>query len=353
MRIRDLGFTPGILPPGDTNSIIDISGVGVGHATIADGEVQSGVTALLPHRGNLFREKVPAAVHVINGFGKSAGLMQIAELGSIETPILLTNTFGVGTASQALIRMMLRDNPEIGRTTGSVNPVVCECFDGYLNDIRSFPVKEEHCFEALRRAAEDAGPPEEGAVGAGRGMSCYELKGGIGTSSRRLCCGAASYTLASLVLTNFGKLEELVVCGRMLGREISGSGVLSPGGGQDHGGSVIVILATDAPLLPRQLGRLARRAVAGLSRTGSIIAGGSGELVIAFSTARRIEHFPSRDVHSMSMLDETLLDVLFAGAVESVEESVLNSLAAAVSVRGMDDHVRHSLAELMAEGKLN
>ena len=176
-RITDYGVNTGILPRGPRNAITDVEGVRVGHCTLADGPVQTGVTAVLPHGGNLFREKLLAACHVINGFGKSAGLVQVEEMGTLETPVLLTNTFAVGAASEALVRHMLADNPDIGRETGTVNPVVCECNDGFLNDIRGFAVREEHVLRALASASEDF---EEGAVGAGRGMSCHQLKGGIG-----------------------------------------------------------------------------------------------------------------------------------------------------------------------------
>ena len=203
---------------GEQNSICDVPGVLVGHKTLAHEEIQTGVTAVLPHGGNLFRDKVPAAVHVINGFGKTAGSIQISELGTLETPILLTNTLSVGTVSDALVRYMLRQNPEIGVDTGTVNPVVLECNDGYLNDIRSLSVTVRDVEEALNSASVHC---EEGAVGAGRGMSCFGLKGGIGTASRVLEFDGVPYTMGVLVLTNFGSLEDFTICGNRVGEQIS------------------------------------------------------------------------------------------------------------------------------------
>lgn len=395
MQARAWGIAPGRLSPGETNTIMDVEGVGVGHVTFAEGRRQTGVTAVLPHQKNMFLEKVPAATHVINGFGKSTGLIQIQELGSLETPVILSNTFSVGSAYQALVDTAIKQNPEIGRSTGTVNPAVFECNDGVLNDIHEYRATAPHVHRAIQQArqraeqqaqreaqqsalqkarqntqvqVEEPGKEgrEEGAVGAGRGMCCYGLKGGIGSSSRRFelknryastdVSGTPFFTLGALVLTNFGSLKDLRIEGRPLGTELYAyqeiraslekSRPRIPEGEQ---GSVIVLLATDAPLSPRQLGRIARRASAGLNRTGSFIAGGSGEIVLVFSTAYTISHFPTRTVVDRPCVHEDLLDRFFLAAVESVEEAVLNSLIAAERVEGRDGHVRCSLADYLPE----
>ena len=343
--LRDIGYRPGRLPTGERNSITDVPGVRVGHSTISDGDRQTGVTAILPRPGDMFREKLPAAYHVINGFGKTTGLIQIRELGVLETPILLTNTLSVGTVWDALARYMLKDNPDIGRETGTVNPVVCECNDGYLNDIRGFHVTPSMVYESLESADDDF---KCGAVGAGRGMSCYELKGGIGTASRTIRAAGESFVVGALLLTNFGSLEDLVFLGRPLGFELSRD--IQPRAGDP--GSVITILATNAPLSSRQLGRLTRRAVAGLSRTGSAMASGSGEIVLAFSTAYTVPHYAPSGVLELRLLHEDCMDSLFRAAVESVEEAVLDSLWSAETTRGRDGHVRYGVRELAAAKEL-
>lgn len=215
-RIRDYGIIIGDLPAGRRNSITDLEGISVGHTTIHDNDINTGVTALIPHSGNLFREKFAAAVHVVNGFGKSAGLIQVEELGTLETPILLTNTFGVGTCLNHLIKYMMEENKDIGTTTGTVNPVVFECNDSYLNDIRGMHITEEHASAAVKSASADF---EEGSVGAGAGMSCYKLKGGIGTASRIIKIDGKKYTVGMLVLTNMGLLDELIVSGDSTGKK--------------------------------------------------------------------------------------------------------------------------------------
>lgn len=343
-RIRDYGIAVGRMEPGPKNALTDVGGVTVGHCTLADGDVQTGVTAVLPHGDNMFREKLLAACHVINGFGKSVGLVQIAEMGTLETPILLTNTFAVGAASEAMIRHMLARNPDIGRETGTVNPVVCECNDGWLNDIRRLSVREEHVLSALSSAAPDFAL---GAVGAGRGMSCYQIKGGIGTASRRIPAGNAVFTLGALVLSNFGCMADLTVDGRRIGRAIEAA---DPP--MEEQGSVIVVLATDLPLTERQLGRIARRASVGLARTGAYMGNGSGEIVLAFSTAARIVHHETAPVLSLSVLNENLMDLPFRAAAEAVEEAVLDSMVCAGAVTGRDGHVRRSLAEYIVRDGL-
>lgn len=319
----DQGYRFGFLPRGPKNLITDVQGVRVGHVTLADGDVQTGVTAMIPGPGSSFREKFPAAVHVINGFGKSCGLMQVAELGTLETPILLTNTFSVPECSAALLSWMLGGHEEIGRTTGTVNPVVMECNDGRLNDIRRRSITQEQALEALQGASSDF---EEGSIGAGRGMRCYGYKGGIGSSSRQVQIGGVTYTVGSLLLTNFGSKADLLISGKAVGE----SHAIEP-----DQGSCIIILATDAPLDARQLGRCARRAQNGLARTGSITGGGSGEIVLMFSTVNRVPHHSDKPLLTCNCLHEEYLDVFFRAVVECVEESVISSLLHATTVTGM------------------
>ena len=334
-RLRDLGVTIGTLPAGPGNAITDVAGVTVGHVTLSDGPVQTGVTAVIPHAGNPFRDKLPAAVHVVNGFGKSTGLMQLAELGTLETPVVLTNTLSVGTASTALVRHMLESTPEIGASTGTVNPIVMECNDGaWLNDIRGLHVGEEH----VRAALDGAGPAvAEGNLGAGTGMSCYGLAGGIGTASRVVSRGPRSYAVGALTLCNMGRMEDLRVDGRPVGRLVAE---------RIEQGSIIVLLATDAPLDARQLRRLAVRGGAGIGRTGTHFGSGSGDVVLAFSTAETVPHaMPDDPEVSRRSLHEDALDPLFRAAIEATEEAILNALLAAGPTRGKQGRRRRSLAE--------
>lgn len=355
---------------GPTDSIVDVAGVAVGHVTIADGDLQTGVTAVLPHAGNLFRDKAPAACRVFNGFGKSVGLMQVEELGVVESPILLSNTFAMPACVDGALDLLLTENPDIARETGSANVVALECNDGYLSDMRRRPVTREHVAEAIRLAREAsrirkaegpyAGVFARGSVGAGRGMSCYGLKGGIGTASRVAAVRGRPYTVGALALTNFGRLSDLAPHGRPLGLEIEalggpaaarvrsaasdGSGVGSPGDG-----SVVVVLATDAPVDSRQLRRMCMRAMSGLARTGAVMGGGSGELALAFSTAYTVAHdCPDSESGLLQrvVLHEEMLDPLFRAATDCVEASVLDSLYSAETVVGRDGHERVALSEL-------
>ena len=333
----DQTLFPSRLPPGPRNAITDVAGVTVGHCTLDDGEIQTGVTAVLPHGGNLFREKVPAGCAVFNGFGKTMGLMQLAELGTLETPIVLTNTLSAGTAYTALVRRALEENPSIGVSTGTVNPLVCECNDGQLNDIRSLPITEDHVFQALAAAAPGFA---EGAVGAGRGMVCYGCKGGIGTASRRAELPGTAFTVGALVLTNYGRAGDL----RRMGRPPAPQGEVTP-----DRGSVITLLATDAPLSARQLDRLSRRAIAGLCRSGSIIGSGSGELAVSFSTACRVPHAGDALFLDLRVLHEDYMDALFAAAAEAVEDAVYSSLLHAETVTGVRGTTVRSLGEKLAD----
>lgn len=311
-RARDIGLTPGVLPTGPLNAITDVAGVRVGHSTVIEGPgVRTGVTAILPHSGNLFRDKVPAAVVVANGFGKLAGSTQVNELGEIETPILLTSTLNVPRVADALIDYMLAlpGNENVR----SINPLVAETNDGFLNDIRGRHVGRDHVFAALRGA--QSGPVEEGAVGAGAGTMAFGYKGGIGTSSRK----AGAYTVGVLVQTNFG--GELAIAGAPVGRELRAA-TGSAAGSAD--GSIIMVIATDAPVDSRNLRRMAARAVWGLARTGSTGSNGSGDYSIAFSTVRR----PPSTVANDDM------SPLFTAVIEATEEAIYNSLFKAVTVTG-------------------
>ena len=261
---KNRGIRVGKLPCGPLDKISDVPGVTVGHCTLSDGEVQTGVTALLPHPGDIFHDKVMAASHVINGFGKTTGLVQIEELGTLETPILFTNTLSVGTVETALVKYMLDRNPDICETTGSVNPVVCECNDSGLNDIRGLHVTEENVWAALADCRADFA---EGAVGAGRGMRCHGLKGGIGSASRVVELDGKPYTIGALVLSNHAVFDDLVVAGTPIQTLLDAS--IPP---HEDKGSIITVLATDIPLSERQLRRLCHRALVGLSRTGSTTA---------------------------------------------------------------------------------
>lgn len=338
-RIRDYGITIGEYPKGKRNAITDVDGVKIGHVTLSDGSVKTGVTGILPHEGNLFREKLPAAVHVINGFGKSIGTVQIEELGTLETPIVLTNTLSVGVACDALIDYMLEHNPEIGDTTGTVNPVVCECNDGFLNDIRGKHVKQQHVWQAFEHATGDV---TEGAVGAGTGMSCFGLKGGIGTASRKLEWDGGDYTIGVLVLSNFGRMDDFVLDGKKAGKRIA-----TDSEDETDKGSIVVIVATDVPLSEHQLKRVIKRSSIGIARTGSFTANGSGEIVIGFSTAVRIPHDDQEDFIDMKLVHENRLDSLFHAVAEATEEAILNSLICAETTTGRNGNRRNSLKEYM------
>lgn len=327
----------GALKAGPLGTIADVAGVTVGHCTLDDGAVQTGVTVIRPHQGDVYRNKVPAAASVINGFGKSIGLVQVDELGVIETPIALTNTFGVGTVANAQIRHAIEANPSIGREWPTVNPLVVECNDGYLNDIQALAVREAHyvhAFEACGSAF------ERGSVGAGRGMSCFDLKGGIGSASRVCDIAGRSFTTGALVLANFGRLPMLILGGVAMGQTLSASEALKP-----EQGSIIMIIATDAPLDARQLRRLSMRAAAGLARTGSVYGHGSGDISLALTTAYTVPHLDDF-VEVPALVSDARLDPLFQAAADSVEQAIVDALFSAVSVTGRDGHRRLSIKDI-------
>ena len=338
---KSRGIRVGKLPCGPLDKISDVPGVTVGHCTLADGDVQTGVTALLPHQGDIFHDKVMAASHVINGFGKTTGLVQIDELGTLETPILFTNTLSVGTVETALVKYMLDKNPDICETTGSVNPVVCECNDSGLNDIRGLHVTEENVRAAL---ADCRAVFAEGAVGAGRGMRCHGLKGGIGSASRVVELDGKQYTIGALVLSNHAVFDDLVVAGTPIQSLLDAH--IPP---HEDKGSIITVLATDIPLSERQLRRLCHRALVGLSRTGSFCGNGSGEIVIAFTTANRVPHYSEKAILPMGMLHDDAINPLFRAVAECVEESVLSSLLHAETVTGHHGRTVRCLSDLLDE----
>lgn len=332
-------YSFGILKKGTRNLITDVPGIKVGHCTLSDGDVQTGVTAIIPAEGDVFHDKCLAAAHVINGFGKSMGLVQVEELGTIETPLILTNTLSAGTAFTACAKYMMERNPLIGKDEGTVNPVILECNDGYLNDIRALSVKEEHVFAALDSAAEEF---ELGAVGSGRGMSCYQLKGGIGSASRIFEVDGKEYTMGALVMTNFGTLIDLNIAGNAYGRKLADKP-------EDAKGSCIMVLATNAPLSSRQLLRVAHRAQSGLARTGAVTEYGSGEVVVAFSTENRVHM--SDKMWNASFLNDYELDPAFRAATETIEEAIVRSMLEAETVCGVDNHKRLSLKEALEKIK--
>ncbi len=341
-RIRDFGIKIGRLETGLNNSISDIEGITVGHVTLSEKNMQTGVTAILPHQGDIFKEKLIASTYVINGFGKSMGTIQVNELGTLETPIILTNTLSIGTASDALIEYMLEQNEEIGRTTGTVNPIVAECNDMLLNDVRAKYVNKEHIFDAIGSASVEF---LEGTAGAGTGMLCYSIKGGIGTASRLMPMGHGTYKLGVLVLTNFGILSDLIVNGNPVGDALKDK-ILHTKDEKDKG-SIIIIVATDLPVSERQLNRIIKRTVTGLSKTGSIITTGSGEVVIGFSTATRIPHDQPKDLLQTKTIHEEDIDLAFRAVGEATEEAVLNSLITATHIVGRDGNERPTLINLL------
>jgi D-aminopeptidase len=353
-RAREAGVVVGIFEPGPVNAITDVAGVRVGQVTRIEGAgehaIRTGVTAVLPHGGNLFQERVPAAIHVGNAFGKLLGSTQVRELGELETPILLTCTLCVWRAADAMVEWLLRQ-PGM-ENVGSINPVVGETNDGFLNDIRARPIRAEDVVAALEGAR--TGPVEEGAVGAGTGTIAFGFKAGIGTSSRRLPAQFGGYTLGVLVQTNFGGI--LTINGAPVGRELgrfafqqatppppapAPSHRLGDRGGpaRDDGtsadGSIMIVLATDAPLDARNLDRLAARALAGLARTGSSMSNGSGDYVIAFSTAESVRRRPTDQPRTIPDLPNDAISPLFEAAIEATEEAIYDSLFRAVTMTGV------------------
>ena len=329
-RARDLGLKIGVLPAGKFNAITDVSGVKVGQTTLMSGEnIRTGVTAILPHGGNLFQSKVPAAIFVGNGFGKLSGSTQIAELGTLESPVILTNTLNVAEGIQGVIEYTLsqKGNEQVQ----SVNAVIGETNDGNLNDIRGRHVTKQDVLRAIQSA--EGGPVAEGSVGAGTGTVCFGFKGGIGTSSRKLPQSLGGYTVGVIVQTNFGGVLQIdgVPVGEELGKFSFSDKLLN-----NVDGSCMIVVATDAPLDARNLERLAKRAFMGMGKTGGIASNGSGDYVIAFSTAEtnRVLHQPAQSVNEAVYLHNDFTSQLFMAAIEATEEAVINSLLAAKTMTG-------------------
>ncbi|MGZ4124792.1 MAG: DmpA family aminopeptidase [Actinomycetota bacterium] len=348
-RARDFGVVVGRLPTGERNAITDVTGVRVGHTTLVRdpapngrGAVRTGVTAIFPHEGLPWVERVYAGTHVLNGYGEMIGTNQINEWGLLHSPIVLTSSLAIGKAYDATVRWRA-ERHGVTTSDGGDMPVVSECDDSFLNDVTTFPLADQDVFDALDAAHE--GDVEEGCVGAGTGMQCFDLKGGIGTASRVVEAEMGGYTVGALALTNFGVRSEMLLLGVPIGREITD---LMP---EEHSeGSCVCVIATDAPMLPHQLRRIAQRAGLGLARTGSTARNGSGELMIAFSTANRLplrHDEPSIEVRAL--LDgpaedqPARLSALFEATIEAVEEAVANALFTATTTSGRDGNVLHAL----------
>jgi D-aminopeptidase len=335
-RAREIGIVIGVIPPGPLNAITDVAGVRVGHRTLIEGDaIRTGVTAIIPHAGNVFQQKVPAAIVVGNGFGKLVGSTQVEELGTLETPVILTNTLSTFMAADTLVAytLSLEENDDVR----SVNPVVAETNDAYLNDIRAQRVHRADVLAAI--AAAQGGPVAEGSVGAGTGTRCLGWKGGIGTASRRLPATQGGCTVGVLAQTNFGGI--LTVNGAPVGKELGRYYLQDLAKeAKSERGSCVLVVATDAPLDARQLKRLAKRALLGLAAVGSPMAHGSGDYVIAFSTAEtvRIPHQPAEATQTQTLLRDENLSPLFQAAREAAEEAILNSLLKATAITGFRGH---------------
>lgn len=337
-RIEDYGVNIGSLPKGKLNKITDVKGVKVGHCTIDNQDNKTGVTVILPSENNIFSNKYIAASFVLNGFGKTQGLVQIDELGTLETPIALTNTLNIGVVHDAIteymINLCIKDQVEMG----SVNPIIGECNDSYLNNIQNRAVKKEHVFKAIEDACEDF---DEGDVGGGKGMSCHNLKGGIGSASRVIEAGGQKYTIGVLVQTNHGLLEDLTINGKNIGKAIEEKLAMEK---EPEKGSILIIIATDLPLSSRQLKRLCKRPAVGIARAGSYIGHGSGDIIIGFSTANVITD--EDEIITMKVINENkVIDKAFRAVAEACEEAVLNSMVTAGRVDGYKGHFRETLSK--------
>ena len=339
MDIREFGIDIGSLPHGERNSICDVAGVRVGHCTVDTERSKTGVTVILPCEGNVFRDKLIAAGYVLNGFGKTAGLIQVDELGTLETPIALTNTLNVGLVHDALVQYSIDACKRDGVRLSSVNPIVCECNDASLNDIALRAVKQEHVFRAIESAGADF---ELGDVGCGKGTSCHGLKGGVGSASRVITLGGRRFTVGVLCQTNHGRLNDLRIDGRAVGRQIQER----INSAEPDKGSCITVVATDLPVSSRQLRRIIRRGSIGLIRNGSFLGHGSGDIFIGFTTANRL--FETGEFFRTAVfLKEECIDEAFRACAEAVEEAVLSSMLNAKTVQGYAGIRRTSLKEFI------
>ncbi len=348
MRFRGFGIPVGALPTGPENAITDVAGVRVGHATVVHGDpsagdsvARTGVTAIHPHEGSVFRAMVPAAIEVLNGSGEITGRSQVDEYGYIESPIVITNTFSVGAAHQALTEWLCETEPTLGRQHFVV-PVVAETYDGFLNDVRAQHVEPAHVYEALNNAS--SGPVAEGNVGGGTGMALFQFKGGIGTASRLVEVGGESFTLGVLVQANTGHRHDLNIAGVPVGLEITDL-MPEPGQLDPDGGSIIVVIATDAPISDRQCRRLCKRGMLGLGRVGLTAGNSSGDLLLAFSNAvgARLDRFADSHIVNPARLDDRAMNPLFQATVEAVAEAVLNALVAADTLTGHRGNTLHAI----------
>lgn len=350
VRARALGIQIGQYKTGKHNAITDVKGVRVGHSTIVRGEgplvkgqgpVRTGVTAILPNAGNIFNERVVGGGFVLNGAGEVSGLTQVMEWGLIETPILLTNTLSVGAVGDATVKHMVQEFPGIGSDYDVIIPVVGECDDSWLNDVAGRHVKDEHVYAAIESATD--GPVVEGNVGGGTGMMTCDFKGGIGSSSRRISFGdEGHYTIGLLVMSNFGLMRDLRIDGVPVGAELEPRYQGLPRREYSYG-SIIAVLATDAPLLPHQLNRLCKRVALGIGRVGSYAAHGSGEIIVGFSTANTVPRESKRMLAKVKFLLDTRLNPLYEAAVECTEEAIINALCMASDMDGVDGHFAPAL----------
>lgn len=344
VRARQLGISIGRFKPGAKNAITDVKGVKVGHSTIIEGSgklkagygpVRTGVTAILPNAGAVFHERLVGGGFVLNGAGEIAGLTQVQEWGLIETPILLTNTLAVGAVGDATVKHMVAQNPGIGNVHDVIIPIVGECDDSWLNDIAGRHVKEEHVIHAIESASD--GPVREGNVGGGTGMITCDFSGGIGSSSRKLPTDDGGYTVGLLVMSNFGVMDNLrmdgIPVGRMLKPHFTNWDIR-----QHNYGSIIAVLATDAPLLPHQIGRICKRVALGIGRAGSHAAHGSGEIIIGFSTANTVPRETKKGETKLRFVLDTELNELYEAAIDATEEAILNAICMASDIDGAEGH---------------
>ncbi len=340
-RLRDLGLKIGRFLPGKYNAITDVKGVKVGHSTIISGPAQfeptvrTGVTIILPNEDNVFMDRVFGGSYVLNGAGELSGLIQVQEWGLIETPIILTNSLSVGTCSEAVVEYMIQRYPQIGNKLDVILPLVGECDDAWLNDIAGQHVQSQHVFEAYENAR--SGPVPEGSVGGGTGMITCDFKAGIGTSSRKLHQRYGGYTIGVLVMTNFGEMNSLRFDGIPIGKLLAPYYSHLPKRTQNYG-SIIAVIATDAPLLPHQLNRIAKRVSLGIGRVGSYAAHGSGEIILSFSTANKVPRESAKMVYRVKSLLEHRMNPIYEASIETTEEAILNALCVAEDMAGVQGH---------------
>ena len=344
MNIRDYGYVVGTGKPGPHNKITDVPGVRVGQCTIDQGDVHTGVTVIFPCEGTAYEQKPVAASYVLNGYGKTAGTIQVDELGCIEAPIALTNTLNVGKVMDAMVGYVLREEKERGITVRSVNVVVGETNDSQINDISARAVGEKEVLEAIHDADRNDPDFEQGDVGAGRSTICCDLKGGIGSSSRVIRFNGKNYTIGALVQSNFGSLENLTICGHPMGQEIQEQ--LRAASTPDVG-SIMMVIGTDLPLSARQLKRFLKRAVVGLVRTGSYMGTGSGDVVLGFTNGNLLGDCCGRDFTELRIFPEERINRVFTAAAEAVEEAILNSLSNAHPAQKLNGETVHALSEFL------